>query len=101
MRSFCVFWRRIAPLSAALALFFGVAGPVTTAKEAISPGGAPSSLTQEQAPAPVIRQAPEAPPDQPDQQTSAAQGQNAGYQAPGSNFDDGLFQRRIPKEQLA
>ena len=57
-----------------------------------TPGNVPT-----QPPAPIVRE-----PAEPQAAgTQATPGQDAGYDAPGSNYDPGLFQNRIPKDQLA
>jgi hypothetical protein len=66
-----------------------------SAQEALTAQDGPNAQPPVQEPAPIVRQPPE--PGQPQQ----AHGQDAGYQLPGSNYDAALFQRPIPKEQLA
>jgi uncharacterized protein YecT (DUF1311 family) len=63
-----------------------------SAQEAMSSQDGPSAVPPVQEPAPVIREAPE---------PSPRQRQDEGLQAPGSNYDPALFQRPIPKEELA
>src|ERR1039458_8232464 len=59
-----------------------------------------------QEPAPIVREPAEPQPGQAagtqgqGAQGQATQGQDAGYPAPGANYDPALFQPRIPKEQL-
>jgi uncharacterized protein YecT (DUF1311 family) len=66
------------------------------AQEAVSTEDGPYVQPPTQEPAPVVRE-----PEPQAGQAQNAQRPDAGYQAPGANYDPGLFQRRIPKEQLA
>jgi uncharacterized protein YecT (DUF1311 family) len=77
-------------------------GVAAMAQEAAGFQDGPYAQPPAQEPAPVVRQAPEPQPGQaPGAPAQGTQAQDAGYQLPGSNYDPGLFQRRIPKEQLA
>jgi hypothetical protein len=67
------------------------------AQEAVSSQEGPYAQPPAQEPAPVVRQAPETPPAAGQQTDAAAQAPLA----PLANYDPALFQRRIPKEQLA
>ena len=53
-----------------------------------------------QPPAPIVRE-PAEPQAGQDVGTQRTHGQDAGYQAVGANYDPALFQRRIPKEEMA
>jgi hypothetical protein len=73
------------------------AGASGWAQETMSPGDGPYVQPPVQEPAPIERE-----PAQPQPgQAAGTQRPDAGYQAPGANYDPALFQRRIPKEQLA
>jgi hypothetical protein len=63
------------------------------AQEAVSSQDGPYAQPPAQEPAPVVRQAPETPP--------ASAGLQPDALAPLATYDPALFQRRIPKEQLA
>jgi uncharacterized protein YecT (DUF1311 family) len=75
-------------------------GTLALAQEAAGFSDGPSVQPPTQAPAPIEREPP--PEAQPGAATQGTQQkQDAGYQAPGSNYDPALFQRPIPKDQLA
>ncbi len=81
----------VLPIAALVCLPTALCTPQAHAQEMISPDSGPSSSTQQQEPAPIVRDAPDTPP-------APAQ---TGGEAPGANYDPSLFQRQIPKEQLA
>jgi hypothetical protein len=95
MPSFCVYLRKCcaANVLSIMALGMSSAAMFTVqagAQEAVSPEGGPYAQPPVQEPAPIVREAPEPP---------ARQDTRA--QSPVSNYDPALFQRPIPKEQLA
>jgi len=96
MPSFCRFSRG---LKAACLLSLAVLGTLSLgahayAQEAVSPTDGPYTQPPQQEPAPIERQPPET-------QPAPAPGTQGQYAAPGSNYDPALFQRPIPKDQLA
>ena len=82
------------------------AGVFARAQEAPSTDSGPYAQPPLQEPAPIVREPAEPQPGQAagtqgqGAQGQATQGQDAGYPAPGANYDPALFQPRIPKEQL-
>jgi hypothetical protein len=67
------------------------------AQEAVSSQDGPYSQPPQQQPAPIVREPAEPTPGQAQPQTAP----DTGSQGPLSNYDPALFQKRIPKEQLA
>lgn len=93
MRSIPLFPRRAMSLCAVMSVALGLmsGGARSVAQEAMSPQAGPYAQPPEQLPAPIVREPAEPePPVQPKQ--------DAG---PLANYDPTLFQKRIPKDQLA
>jgi uncharacterized protein YecT (DUF1311 family) len=110
MRSFCRFLRRIRASCVFSIVAFAVmsAGiPAANAAGLLAAGVGSAGLTEAisaqnaqppvQEPAPIVRQPPEPQPGQ----AQGPQDQNAGSQTAPSNYDPALFQKPIPKDQLA
>ena len=100
----CPFVRRIKTSCVVSILALGVmpVGVLARAQEVLSPGDGPYAQPPVQEPAPIERRPPEPQAGQaPGTLPQATQRQDAGYLAPGSNYDPALFQRRIPPDQLA
>ena len=86
---------RAGVLWVAIAAFGLILGRQAWAQEMPSTDSGP--YVQPQEPAPIVRQ----PAEPQAAATQKAQGQDAGFQAVGANYDPALFQRRIPKEEMA
>jgi hypothetical protein len=104
MQALCSFLRRnfascVLSIAALSAICMGVFVVHAAAQEAMSPGSGPYAQPPEQTPAPIEREPPQ--PQSPQAQGTQAPPRSIDYQAPGSNYDPALFQRPIPKDQLA
>jgi hypothetical protein len=111
MRSFCPFLRRFRASCVFSIVAFGVTSAGTPAANAagllaaarVGSTGLTEAISAQNAqppvqePAPIVRQPPEPQPGQ----AHGPQEQNAGSQTAPSNYDPALFQKPIPKDQLA
>ena len=93
MRSIPLFLRKAQSLCAVLSVAFGLmlGGARAVAQEAMSPLDGPYVQPPQQAPAPIVREPAE--PEPPAELSPDA--------GPLANYDPALFQKRIPKDQLA